>query len=356
MCVNKDRKTNTWTANVRFKDSNGISKRTTKRGFKTRDEAEAWEHELKVSSGTRSLSLSEFFLVYARDIKPTVKLSTWDRKASLYEKWIDPYLGTKKVEELSTPDILLWQKLMRSQKKTDGTPFSQTYLRSINNQLEAILNHAVNHYGLYQSPMRGLRKMGKKQAGEMKFWTKAQYLTFAEQIEDNPDIHCAFEILYWCGLRVGELLALTEADIDFNRGVIIVRRGLSKEGNRYVLSEPKTSTSRRVVQMPAFLEEEISALLYLRGIQPHERIFPFTPHKMRQHMKRGTAKTALPQIRVHDLRHSHVSLLIELGFHAPAIAARVGHSSVWVTYTYAHLFPSKQQEISDALEEEGGLR
>ncbi len=70
--------------------------------------------------------------------------------------------------------------------------------------------------------MKGLRKMRKKKAKEMSFWTKAEYLTFAKQIEDDSIAHCAFEILYWCGLRLGELLALAGDDIDFNRGVIMV--------------------------------------------------------------------------------------------------------------------------------------
>ncbi len=245
---------------------------------------------------------------------------------------------------------------MRSMRKEDGSRYSPTYLRTINNQLDAILNHAASFYRLERNPMKGLRKMGKKKAKEMSFWTKAEYLTFAKQIEDDPIAHCAFEILYWCGLRLGELLALTGDDIDFNRGVIMVRRGISKVRNCYETSSPKTSTSRRVVQMPPFLEEELSAVMYLKGIQPHERIFPFTHDKMRKQMQAATEKADLPRIRVHDLRHSHVSLLIDLGFPAAAIAERIGHSSISVTYTYAHLFPTRQHDISNALETEGGMR
>ena len=282
--------------------------------------------------------------------------STWEQKEGLFRNRIEPYLGDTLIEELGAPDILLWQDLMRAMRKKDGTPYAQTYLRSLNNQLDAILYHAANHYGLTRNPMKGLRKMGKKKAKEMRFWTKAEYLTFAKQIEDDSIAHCAFEILYWCGLRLGELLALTGDDIDFNRGVIMVRRGISKVGNRYEMSSPKTSTSRRVVQMQPFIEEELSAVMYLKGIQPHERIFPFTHDKMRKQMQAATEKADLPRIRVHDLRHSHVSLLIDLGFPAAAIAERIGHSSISVTYTYAHLFPTRQHDISNALEAEGGMR
>lgn len=356
MSVYEDKPARCWVSSCRFKDINGTPKRTTKRGFKTKGEAEEWERELKTNSGLRTLTLSEFFRIYERDIRPTVAASTWEGKAAIFRDKIEPYLGSTLIEELSTPDALLWQDLMRSKRKKDGTRYSPTYLRGINNQLEAILNHAENFYGLKRSPMKGLRKLGKKKAGEMRFWTKAEYLNFSRQIEDDPVAHCAFEILYWCGLRLGELLALTGDDIDFNRGVIMVRRSIARVGGRYVMSSPKTSVSRRVVQMPPFLEEELNAVMYLKGIQANERIFPFTHDKLRKQMHIATEKAGLPRIRVHDLRHSHVSLLIDLGFPAPAIAERIGHSSISVTYTYAHLFPVRQRDMSNALEAEGGMR
>ena len=356
MTVYRNKTETNWISSCRFKDANGTPKRTTKRGFITKEDAEEWERRLKSGANIRTLTLSEFFRIYARDITPTVAASTWENKVVLFRDKIEPYLGETFIEELSSQDILLWQDLMRSLHRKDGSRYSPTYLRTINNQLDAILNHAANFYRFKRNPMKGLRKMGKKKAKEMSFWTKAEYLTFAKQIEDDPIAHCAFEILYWCGLRLGELLALTGDDIDFNRGVIIVRRGISKVGNRYETSSPKTSTSRRVVQMPPFLEEELSAAMYLKGIQPHERIFPFTHDKMRKQMRAAAEKADLPRIRVHDLRHSHVSLLIDLGFPAAAIAERIGHSSISVTYTYAHLFPTRQHDISNALEAEGGMR
>ena len=68
-------------------------------------------------------------------------------------------------------------------------------------------------------------------------------------------------------------------------------------------------------------------------------------------MDRGVKEAGLKRIRIHDLRHSHVSLLIELGFSAVAIADRVGHESIEITYRYAHLFPSKQAEMANKLSE-----
>lgn len=117
-----------------------MPKRTAKRGFKTKEEAEEWERRLKSKANIRILTLSEFFRVFARDFKPTVAASTWGNKAALFRNKIEPYLGTTFIEALFSQDMLLWQDLMRSMRRKDGFRYSPTYLRTINNQLDAILD------------------------------------------------------------------------------------------------------------------------------------------------------------------------------------------------------------------------
>lgn len=136
----------------------------------------------------------------------------------------------------------------------------------------------------------------------------------------------------------------------------MVRKAMSKVKGSYIVSTPKTSTFRRIVQMPPFFEDELSSLMYAKGTAPDERIFPFTHYKMRRHLRGSGERMGLPRICIHDLRYSHVSLLIDLGFPAPAIAERIGHSSISITYTYAHLFPVRQHDMSNALEAEEGIR
>lgn len=120
MSVYEDRLSGCWISSCRFKDINGTPKRTTKRDFSTKKDAEDWERRLKSEANIRTLTLSEFFRVYARDIKPTVAASTWENKAVLFKDKIEPYLGETLIEELSSQDILLWQDLMRSMRKEDG--------------------------------------------------------------------------------------------------------------------------------------------------------------------------------------------------------------------------------------------
>lgn len=105
--------------------------------------------------------------------------------------------------------------------------------------------------------------------------------------------------------------------------------------------------------MSKFLCEELQeyiAMFYEIG--ENERLFRITKSYLHHDMDRGSKQSGVKRIRVHDLRHSHISLLIEMGFSALAIAQRVGHESIDITYRYAHLFPTKQTEMADKLDVE----
>ena len=92
----------------------------------------------------------------------------------------------------------------------------------------------------------------------------------------------------------------------------------------------------------------------LYAVEPTDRIFTVTKSYLHREMDRGAKEAGVKRIRIHDLRHSHISLLIDMGFSATAIADRVGHESIDITYNYAHLFPSKQAEMADKLNMERG--
>ena len=88
------------------------------------------------------------------------------------------------------------------------------------------------------------------------------------------------------------------------------------------------------------------------GHKRTDRLFQVTKSFLHHEMERGCKLSGVKRIRIHDLRHSHISLLIDMGFSAVAIADRVGHESIDITYRYAHLFPSKQIEMADRLDME----
>lgn len=106
------------------------------------------------------------------------------------------------------------------------------------------------------------------------------------------------------------------------------------------------------IQMPDFLCAEMQEFFGMQyGLKKKDRIFAVTKNYLHREMDRGAKAAGVKRIRIHDLRHSHISLLIDMGFSAVAIADRVGHESIEITYRYAHLFPSKQKEMASKLDD-----
>ncbi len=261
------------------------------------------------------------------------------------------------MSEITPKDVIQWQNEMMSYRDKNGRAFSPVYLKTLHNQLSAIFNHAVKYYELKSNPAAKAGNMGKEKSKEMLFWTKDEYLKFAEAMMDKPISYYAFEMLYWCGLRLGELLAFTSSDFDFIKSTVTINKSYQRLDGEDVITGPKTPKSNRNIKMPDFLCEEMKEYIEsLYGHKPTDRIFPVTKSYLHHEMNRGCKAQGVKRIRVHDIRHSHVSLLIEMGFSAVAIADRVGHESI-VTYRYAHLFPSKQTEMATQLniQREGGF-
>jgi len=340
-----------WYISVYYDDWTGKRSRKVKRGFLTKREALEWERQfLNQSKGDLDMTFEAFLELYKRDLRERLKLSTWVMKTSVIDQKILPYFRDRKVADIKPADIIAWQNVMLTWRDEDGKGYSPTYLKTIHNQCSAIFNHAVRYYDLKSNPAAKAGNMGKEKTKEMLFWTKAEYLKFAEAVMDKPISFYAFEILYWCGLRLGELLALTSIDFDFEKNTVRINKSYQRIGSTDVITDPKTPKSVRTVQMPDFLSEEIREYIgSLYGLAPDERIFPVSKNYLHREMTRGCSVSGVKRIRVHDIRHSHVSLLIDMGFSAVAIADRVGHESIDITYRYAHLFPTTQREIAHKL-------
>ena len=351
MSVYKDEKTNTWKVYYRYTDWQGKVHQTTKRGFSTKREALAWEREQKIKvEADLDMTFESFVDIYTVDMKNRIKENTWHTKEHIMRTKILPYFGQRKISEIRPKDIIAWQNEMIKATDKQGKPYSPVYLKTLHNQLSAIFNHAVKFYGLRENPAAKVGNMGKAKGREMLFWTQEEYQKFSFVIMDKPISFYAFEMLYWCGVREGELLALTPADFDFERGTVTINKSYQRIGRRDVITDPKTAKSNRTIKMPQFLIEEMQEYLkQLYGVGKNDRIFEVTKSYLHHEMDRGSKEAGIKRIRIHDLRHSHISLLIDMGYSAVAIADRVGHESIDITYNYAHLFPSTQDDMADKL-------
>ena len=354
MAAFKNKDNGTWYVQFRYTDWKGERQQKLKRGFATKKEAQTWEREfLMQKQADVNMTFESFAQLYEKDMKPKLKLNTWLTKESIIQKKILPYFGKRKLSEITAKDVMDWQNAIRELTDAKGKPYSPTYLKTVHNQLSALFNHAVRYYGLQVNPAAKAGNMGVEERREMLFWTKDEYLKFADAMMDKPLSYYAFEMLYWCGVREGELLALTPADFDFEKQTVTISKSYQRIKGRDVITDPKTPKSNRVIQMPAFLCDEMQDYIKsLYAVEPTDRIFTVTKSYLHREMDRGAKEAGVKRIRIHDLRHSHISLLIDMGFTALAIADRVGHESIDITYRYAHLFPTRQTEMADRLDME----
>ena len=186
----------------------------------------------------------------------------------------------------------------------------------------------------------------------MAFWTTEEFKRFLGNVSGKPAARAGFLTLYYTGLRIGELLALEYGDIDFEGCSIAVNKSYQHINGKDVVTPPKTPRSVRTVSIPEFLRDELKGYTKrLYGLHKHDRIFPYTKSFFEHEMVRGTKDGDVKRIHLHDIRHSHASLLIELGFSPLAIADRLGHEKVETTLnTYSHLFPHKRDEVAEKLQ------
>ena len=352
MSVYKDEKTNTWKVYYRYTDWQGKVHQTTKRGFSTKREALAWEREQKIKvEADLDMTFESFVDIYTVDMKNRIKENTWHTKEHIMRTKILPYFGQRKISEIRPKDIIAWQNEMIKATDKQGKPYSPVYLKTLHNQLSAIFNHAVKFYGLRENPAAKVGNMGKAKGREMLFWTQEEYQKFSFAIMDKPISFYAFEMLYWCGIREGELLALTPADFDFTTHTLRINKSYQRLNREDVITPPKTFKSNRFIKMPQFICDEMQDYMeMLYGLKEDERIFTISKSYLHHEMNRGSKVSGVKRIRVHDLRHSHVSLLINMGFTVLAIADRMGHESIDITYRYAHLFPSEQTQMAEQLD------
>lgn len=349
MKAEKDKKTGKWLIQYRYTDWQGKRRKSTKRGFATKREAEEWLRNFLITQKADfDMKFEDFWKMYCADMETRLREHTMRTKKYIVELKILPYFGNKRVNDITAADIRQWQNELIKMG------YSPTYLKTINNQLSAIFNYAVRYYDLKSNPCAKAGSMGKSKAEEMDFWTVEEFRKFIDSVMNKRLSYMAFMTLYWTGMRLGELLALNPKDVDLEKRTISITKSYQRLGKKDVITPPKTPKSKRVITIPEFLAADIKDYMdSLYDLQEDDRLFPITKYYLEHEMQRGIKESGVKRIRVHDLRHSHASMLIELGFSPLEIANRLGHEKVETTLnTYAHLYPNKQTKLAERLDSE----
>ena len=236
----KDGKTK-WYANFYYEDWLGKRQHKCKRGFSTKKEAVEWERDF-LAQGAKDpdILFSALIKNYMQDCSSRLKLTTLENKQYLIDMKLLPFFKDMKIGDITPIVIHRWQDAMINYRDEKGNPYSQTYLKTINNQLSAIMNYAVKYYKLRSNPCLAAGAIGKSSADEMNIWTREQFdyfLTF----EKKSAYRMAFSLMFYGGLRSAEVLAITPADILPDCSVSINKNFVVIKGEQY-FQTPKTET------------------------------------------------------------------------------------------------------------------
>ncbi len=205
MSVTKYGTNNRWMSQIRVTDWKGNTIHKKKRGFLTKKEALQWEREtMNQASGSLGMMFHDFVALYFADMENRLKPSTISSKRFLVELKIMPFFGQMALNDIKPTDVRRWQNQLATYRNEKDEPYAPTYLREIQNQLTAIFNYAVKYYGLKENPCHKAGSMGKKNADEMQFWTKAEFDSFIEAVADKAASYAIFMTLYYTGMREGD--------------------------------------------------------------------------------------------------------------------------------------------------------
>lgn len=343
-------KNGTFTARFYTENIDGGRKQVKKRGFKSSREAKTYEIEfLAKKSYSINMTFKSLYELYIEDMAHRLRENTILTKKNIIEIKILPYFKNKKVQDITPVLIREWQNKMMRLKKGNGEHYAKTYLRTLNNQFSAVMNYAVKYHGLRSNPFLKAGSIGKKNADEMEIWTVEEFKTFIKSISGKPVSELGFKVLFWTGLRIGELLALTTKDILIDINKIDINKSLQLIKGREVITEPKTARSKRRLEISDELMQELKKYIsMLYSPDKDTKLFPFTKQMFERDIKFYAKKAGLKVIRVHDLRHSHASLLLHAGLDIITVSRRLGHENIETTLkTYSHMYnPNAQRVIS----------
>lgn len=257
-----------WLSDVSYIDWQGKKARK-RRYFATRKEANAWEQKFinSICIGT-GISFPNLVAAYYEYITPRIKETTLKTKQQIVESKIKPYFENKILKDITANDIAKWQGVIIQ------TNTSKTYIKAINSQLSAIFNYAKKFYNLQQNPMHITGSIGRSYSDRIDYYTPAEFHRFYEVVKDNPYSKVIFPLLFYSGMRKGEMLALTLADFDFAKHTVTINKTYERVHKKDVITEPKTPASFRTIKLPAFifdLIKEYIAKLY--DYSPSDRLF-----------------------------------------------------------------------------------
>lgn len=366
MPIYKDHKTGKWLAVFYFYDAFGARHHKTKRGFLREKDAKEYEHNFLANrADDPSITFEALAENYLEYCKPRRKPTTYYNKQYLIHKHMIPKLGHLPIKDISAKVIQAWQTCLQTNKHA----YAPTYLYTLNNLLASIFKFGVITQGLKVNPVIQAGKLGKATNTHNDFWTPDEFNAFIAALKNDEANKAAqikrhvctdhlvlgFNLLFYGGMRLGEMLAITLNDINFDNNSININKTYVRLNGQDIIQIPKTESSNRIVDMPS----AVMILLekYVRSLPsdyPHsDRLFiTLGKNNMSRAIKSTCKLIDLKPIRLHDIRHSHASLLYYLGVPLKEASERLGHAQIKTTLDiYTHLYSDQQRNVAKKIDE-----
>jgi integrase len=340
---------------IYFIDSFGVrkQKKVENKEWKTKKEVQRQLDLFLISLNgkTERVTVGHLFDLYFTHKKDKLKLRSQSTVKSAYENHIEPTFSKMVVEDITNKDIITWQRSLLNQG------YKNRYLDKVQALLRSILVFGVNYSYTSKNPftIEILRNRDEVKR-EMLYWSNDEFNKFINYVDEKV-YEVFFKMLYFSGLRLGEAQALLLSDIDFIKGTVNVNK--SYDVLHHVITTPKTHSSYRIVTLTESvlraLDELKQEYQQIDGYSENVILFGFNkrlhPDTIKRKQVQACELAKVKIIRLHDMRHSHVSLLINLGFSPFEIAKRLGHSVDMVNNVYGHLFPERDRVMVDRLNE-----
>lgn len=295
------------------------------------------------------------FAVYIESKRGMLAQGTLYNLERNYKRHIAPAFEARKVSSLVKADILKWQSDLWNEKGTNGELLRNGTCKAIRETFAGFTEWVSEVYSI-ADPFEGVKAPRRReQKKDMQIWNAQEFERFSEACA--PEFRELFKVLFYSGCRLGEALALTKSDFTYDTesesySIHISKSAQVSRAGFEVITPPKNTSSNRIVSLPSFLSESLSEVL--EDTAPGQYVFggerPLCRQRVSEALAQGIELAGLPRIRIHDLRHSHASLLISLGVPITAVSKRLGHSSVNTTLsTYAHCFKDTESALLKCL-------
>ena len=368
----KDETTGKWYCSFYYTDLRGNRVRKLKRGFKFKRDADKWEREFLMTDHPDDITVDFLIKEYEAEIQRqftlgNIKESTMVVKKNRLRLYVKPFFKDVIANNVKAKHITEWMSLItiikpkplktvnyhyrertEEQRKTRRSSQTVNEARSI---LRQIFDYGVKHYGLKTNPVNDASRVKKYSADDRaKMWSIEQYQQF-RNILKRKDMIAIFDIMFYAGLRIGEVMMLTPNDItpyQINIDKALVQ--LSYKNTK--TDTPKSNNSTRCVQIPKFLYESLKEYIDNSfGLKPTDVIFNIQEQTIRVHLNANAVKAGLPRISPHCLRHSYASHLLKLTRDPATVAKQLGDTVDTLLKTYAHMVPDADREAADKFEE-----